>query len=112
MTENLLRRKTKLIRKFIVNLRNRLEAPFNYTKFNDVILRDGEDRAMINNSENQDWFRFSRSTLTITPEARNSVLHDIRSDNNTPSPRILRHLKTLQHKVDEAVSVPKLDASY
>ena len=62
---------------------------------------------MINNSENQGWFHFSRNTLTPTLEARNSVLHGIRSKNNTPSPRTLRHLKTLQHKVDEAVSVAK-----
>ena len=62
---------------------------------------------MINNSENQEWFHFSRNTLTPTLESRNSVLLDIRSENNTPSPRTLCHLKTLQHKVDEAASVAK-----
>ena len=62
---------------------------------------------MKKNSENQGWYHFSCDTLTPTIEARNSVLHDIRSEKNTPSPRTLSHLKTLQHKVDEAVSVAK-----
>ena len=34
-------------------------------------------------------------------------MHEIRSNKNTPSPRTLRHLKTLQHKVDEAVIAAK-----
>ena len=87
-------------KKFIVNLRNRLQAPLNYKEFNDAILRSGEDTATVNNSENQGWFNFSRNTVKPTLEARKSVLHDIRSYNNTPSPRTLRHLKTLQHKVN------------
>ena len=62
---------------------------------------------MIKNSEDQGWYHFSRNTLTPTLEAINSVLHDIRAYKNTPSPRTLRHLKTRQHKVDEAVSVAK-----
>ena len=62
---------------------------------------------MMKNIENQGWYHFSRNTLTPTLEARNSVLHDIRADKNTLSPRTLRHLKTLQHKVDKAVSVAK-----
>ena len=99
--------KDKVNNKFNVNSRNRLQTPFNYTKFNDDILCSGEDTAMINNSENQGWFHFSRNTLVPTREARNSVLHDIRSYNNTPHLRTLCHLKTLQHKVNEAVSVAK-----
>ena len=102
-----IKEKEEVNKKFNVNLRNRLQAPFNYTEFNDAILRSGEDTAMINNSENQGWFHFSRNTLTPTLEARNSALHDIKSDKNTPSPRTISHLKTLQHKVDEAVSVAK-----
>ena len=102
-----IKEKDEVNKKFNVNLRNRLQVPFNYTEFNDDTLRSGEDTEMINNSENQSWFHFSRNTLTPNLEARNSVLHDIRSDNNTPSSRILRHLKKLQHKVDEAVSVSK-----
>ena len=92
---------------FNVNLRNRLQEPFNYTEFNETILRSGEDTEIINNSDNQGWFHFSRNTLTPTLEARNSILHDIQSNNNTPSPRTLCHLKTLQHKVYEAVSIAK-----
>ena len=99
--------KDNVNKKFNVNLRNRLQEPFNYTEFNDTILRSGEDTEMINNSDNQGWFHFSHNTLTPTLEARNSVIHDIRFDNNTPSLRTLFHLKTLQHKVDEAVSVAK-----
>ena len=67
---------------------------------------------MINNSENQGWFHFSSNTLSPTLEARNSVLHDIQSDDNTPSPRTLCHLKTLQQKVDEAVRIAKTRWSY
>ena len=102
-----IKEKDRVNKKFNVNLGNRLQAPFNYTEFNDAILRSGEDTSMINNSENQGWFHFSRHNLAPTLEARNSVLHDVWSDNNTPSPRTLLHLKTLQHKVDEAVSVAK-----
>ena len=107
-----IKEKDKVNKKSNVHLINRLQAPFNYTEFNDAILRSGEDTAMIDNSDNQGWFHFSRNTLTPTLEARNSVLHDIRSDNNTPSPRTLRHLKTLQHKVDEEVSVAKTRWSF
>ena len=35
---------------FNVNLRNRLQEPFNYNEFNEAILRGGEGKAMINNS--------------------------------------------------------------
>ena len=87
-------------KKINVNLRNRLQEPFNYTEFNEAILCSGEDTAIINNSDNQGWFHFSRNTLTPALEAQNSVLHDIRYDDNTPSPRTICHLKTLQHKVD------------
>ena len=62
---------------------------------------------MIDNSENQWWFHFSRDTLTPTLESLNSVLHSIQSDNNAPSPRTLCHLKILQHKVDESVDILK-----
>ena len=102
-----IKEKDNFNKKFNVNLRNCPQAPFSYTQFNDAILRSGEDTEMTNNREKQGWFHFSRNTLTPNLEARNSVLHDIRSDNNTPSPRTLCHLKTLQHKVDEAVSIAK-----
>ena len=92
---------------FNVNLRNRPREPFNYTKFNEDIICSGEDIAMIYNSENQGWFHFSRETLTLALESQNLVLHSIRSDDNIPSPRTLCHLKTLQHKVDEAVEIAK-----
>ena len=62
---------------------------------------------MIDNSENQGWFYFSRYTLTPVLEAQNSVLYCIRSDDNTQSPRTLCHLETLQQKVDEAVDIAK-----
>ena len=107
-----IKEKDEVYKKFNVNLRNRLKAPCNYTDFNDAILLSGEDIAMMNKSENQVWFHFSRNALTPTLEARNSVLHDIRSDKNTPPQRILCHLQTLQHKVDEAVSVAKTRRSY
>ena len=35
------------------NLRNRLREPFNYTKFNEAILRSVKDTVMTDNSENQ-----------------------------------------------------------
>ena len=54
---------------FNVNIRNRLQEPFNYTEFNEAILRRGEDTAMINNRENQGWFHFSRNTLTPALES-------------------------------------------
>ena len=90
---------------FNVELRKCLREPFNYTKFNDAILRSGEETAMINNSENQGWFHFSREILTPTLEAQNSLIHSIRSDDNAPSPRTHCHLKTLQHEVGEAVDI-------
>ena len=62
---------------------------------------------MIDESENQDWFHFSRDTLTPTLESRNSVLHSIQSDDIAPSPRPLCHLKTLQHKVDKVVDIAR-----
>ena len=62
---------------------------------------------MKKSNKDQGWYHFSRDTLTPTLEARNSVLHAIRSEHNTLSPRTLRHLKTLQQKVDKAVSVAK-----
>ena len=94
-------------KKFNVNLRNRLKIPCSYTEFNDAILLSGEETAMMKNSGDQVWYHFSRNTITPTLEARNSVLHEIRSDKNTPSTRTIFHLKTLQHKVDKAVSVAK-----
>ena len=102
-----IKEKDDVINKFNINLRNCPQEPFNYTEFNDAILRSGEGTYIINNSENQGWFHFSRNTLKPTLEAIYSVLHDIRSDSNTPSLRTLRHLKTLQHKVNEAVIVAK-----
>ena len=72
-----IKEKDNVKNKFNVNLRNRLEAPFNYTDFNDAILCSGEDTEMFKNSENQGWFHFSRNTLTPTLEVRNSVIHDI-----------------------------------
>ena len=92
---------------FNANLRNRLREPFNYTDFNDTIIRSGEDTAMIDNSENQGWLYFSRDTLTPALEALNSVLHSIQSDDNNPSSRTLCHLQKLQHKVDEALEIAK-----
>ena len=61
--------------KINVNLRNRLQEPFNYTEFNESILRSGEDTAMIDNSENQGWFHFSRkpSHPPLMPENQCSV---------------------------------------
>ena len=90
-----------------VNLRNCLQEPFNSTEFNGTILCSGEDTSMIDNTENQGWLKFSRDTLTPTLQAQNSVLHYIRSNDNTPPPRTLFHLKILQHKVDEAVDIAK-----
>ena len=72
-----IKEKDEVNKKFNVNLRNRLQAHFNYTKFNDAILCSGEEKEMMNNSEDQGWYHFSRNTLTPTLEARNSVLHDI-----------------------------------
>ena len=92
---------------FNVNLRKQLQEPFNYTKFNEAILCSGEGTAMIDNSENQGRLQFSCDTLAPALEDRNSVPHSIRSDDNTPSPGTLFHLKTLQHKVDEAVYIVK-----
>ena len=94
-------------KKININLRNRLQEPFNYIDCNGAILRSGEDTAMINNSENQGWFNFSHDTLTPALEARNSVLYSIQFDDNTPSPRTLCHLKILQYKVNEAVEIAK-----
>ena len=94
-------------KKINVNLRNRIQEPLSYTDFNDEILRSGEDTEMIDNSENQGWSHFSRDTLTPALEYQNSVLHEILSNDNTPSPRTLFHLKTLQHKVNEAVDIAK-----
>ena len=36
-----IKQKEKANKKFNINLRNRLQAPFNYTEFNDAILRSG-----------------------------------------------------------------------
>ena len=107
-----IKEKEEVNKKFNVNLRNRLKTTCNYTEFNDAILRSWEETVMNKNSEDQDWCHFSRDTLTPTLGARNSVLHDIRANNNTPSPRTLCHLKTIQHTVDEAVSVAKTRWSF
>ena len=64
-------------KKIDVNLRNQLREPFNYTEFNGAIIRNVEDKEMIDNSDNHGWFYFSRDTLTPALEARNSVLHSI-----------------------------------
>ena len=45
------------------------------------------------------------SHLPLRPEIQYCMLSE--PTKNTPSPRTLRHLKTLQHKVDEEVSVAK-----
>ena len=66
---------------------------------------------MINNTENKGWFHFNRDTLTPALESQNSVLHDIRSDDNTPPPRTLCHLKILQHRVYKAVDIAKTKLS-
>ena len=92
---------------FNVNFKNRLQELFNYNYFNESILRSGKETSMINNSENQGWLHFSRNTLTTDIKTQKSVLHDILSDDNTPSVRTLCHLKTLQYKVDKAVSIAK-----
>ena len=102
-----IKEKEEVNKEFNFNLRNRLKKTCNYTEFNDASLRSGEETAMKKSSEDQGCYHFSRDTLTPTLEARNSVLHAIRADKNSPSPRTLRRLKTLQHKVDEAVSVAK-----
>ena len=94
-------------KKFNVNLRNCLKTTSNYTNFNDAILRSREETSMKKSNKDQGWYHFSRYTLTPTLEARNSVLHVIRAENNTPSSRTLRHLKALQQKMDEAVSIAK-----
>ena len=57
-------------KKINVNLRNRIQEPFNYTKFNEAILRSGEDTSMIDKSENHGWFHFSHYTLTPALGAR------------------------------------------
>ena len=62
---------------------------------------------MLDNSENQGWFHFSRDIINPTLGTRNSVLHSICADNGIPSPRTLRHLEALQHKVDEVVDLSK-----
>ena len=100
-----IKEKEEVNKKFNVNLRNRLKTTCNYTELNDAILRSGEETATKKIKEDQGWYHFSRDTLTPTLEARNSVLNAIQADKNTPSSRTLRHLKTLQHKVDEAVNV-------
>ena len=102
-----IKEKEEVNKKFNVNLRNRLKTTCNYTEFNDAILRSREETAMKKNSEDQGWYHFSRNTLTPTLEAINSVIHAIRTENSTLSSRTLRHLKTLQQKVDQAVRVAK-----
>ena len=88
--------KEEVNKKFNVNLRNCLKTTSNYTDFNNAILQSREETAMKKSNEDQGWYHFSRDTLTPTLEARNSVLHAIRAENNTPSSRTLHHLKTLQ----------------
>ena len=90
-----IKEKEEVNKKFNINLRNRLKETSNYTDFNDAILRRREETAMKKSKEDQGCYHFSRNTLTPTLEAINSVLHAIRSKHNTPSPRTLRHLKTL-----------------
>ena len=102
-----IKEKEEVNKKFNVNLRNRLKVTSNYTEFNDAILISGEETVMKKSNEDQGWYNFSRDTLTPTLEAINSVLHAIRAKHNTPLPSTLIHLKTLQQKVDEAVSVAK-----
>ena len=62
---------------------------------------------MKKSNEDQGWYHLSRDTLTPTLEAKNSVLHAIRSENNALSSRTLRHPETPQQTFDEAVSVVK-----
>ena len=102
-----IKEKDDVKKKINVNLRNRLQEPFNYTEFNEAILRSGEDTEMITNIENLGWFQFSRNTFTPNLISQNSVLHDIQSNDNTPSLRTLCHLKTLQNKVNELVIIAK-----
>ena len=102
-----IKEKEEVNKKFNVKLRNRLKVTSNYTEFNGAILRSGEETAMKKRNEDQGWYHFSRNTLTPTLETRNSILHAIRAEHNTPLPSTLRHLKTLQQKIDEAVSVAK-----
>ena len=93
--------------KFNLNSMNRLREPFNYTEYNEAIIHSREDTAMTENSENHGWFHFSCDTITPTLETRNSILHSICADAGVPSPRTLRPLEALQHKVDEAVDIVK-----
>ena len=86
---------------------NRLRETFNYTEYNKAILHSGEETAMTDNSEKYGWLQFSCDTITPTLETRNSILHSIRADAGVPSPRTLRPLEALQHKVDEAVDIVK-----
>ena len=102
-----MKEKDDVNKKINVNLINRLQEPFNYTEFNGAIIRSGEDTTIIDNSDNQGWFHFIRDTLTPALEGWNTLLHNIQYDDNNSSLRTLCHLNTLQHKVDEAVSVAK-----
>ena len=65
-----IKEKDNVNKNFNVHLRNRLQGPFNNNKFNESIIRSGEDTAMTNNSENQGWFHFSHDTLTPALEAQ------------------------------------------
>ena len=65
--------------KFNVNLRNRLKATSNYTKFNNAILQSKEETSTKKSNEDQNWYHFSRNTLTPTLEA-STLTHQ-----NTPT---------------------------
>ena len=55
----------------------------------------------------QGWHHFNWDTLTPTLEARNSVLHSIRTDPGNANPSTLQRLEQLQNKVDVTVDLAK-----
>ena len=62
---------------------------------------------MMDNNVSQGWYHFIWDTLTSTLEARNSVLHSIRTDPGNANPITLQRLDQLQHKVDVTVDLAK-----
>ena len=89
-----IKEKEEVNNKFNVNLRNRLKVTRNYTKFNDAILRSGEETATKKSNKDQGWYHFSRDT--ITPPLRPETLSCMLSEPNTTL-RYKVHFVTPKH---------------
>ena len=78
-----------------------------YTDYNALIIKSAELTAIQKCSIDHGWYHHSKYSLKPVMDYRNDILQHIQTDKSSPSKQTVRLLRSIQHKVDEAIVMAK-----